>query len=204
MRWKTGPKVTIDRLQKIRRKVERETTGVTGTVARSLDSALRAHVFPVARVSKQDATTGRDERQGRNKTGLVGVSWSTSGDGIKIRATVTGHYTGARTPAIVGVMRSLGRQKELRRTGLLVVPGPKGMRARDKISRGKKAHFVSFGRSSRLAIWSERQSKGLQALRHVILLDKQILDALVMSPTLRAKRKSIIDAWKRGVKQGFL
>lgn len=204
MRWKRSPKLTVAKIQKIRRQVERETQGVTGTVTRALDTGLRKQLYPAARVSKQDSPAGRDERQGRNKTGLVQVSWSASSQGVSIKARVTGHYTGARTPAIQGVMRYLGRQRELKRESLLVVPGRRGVRARDRIAQGGRVHRVEFAQAPRLAVWAQRENKGLQALRHVVLLDRQILDALIMSPVLKKRRNSIINAWKRGLKQGFL
>ncbi len=204
MRWKRGPKLTQDRLQKIRRQVARETAGVTGTVTRSLDSGLRGRVYPAARVSKQDSPSGRDERQARNRTGLVQTDWTASAEGIRVKAIVAGHWTGARTPSIRGVMVYLGRQRELHRTSLLVIPGPRGMRAREKAARGRRAHRVEFAQASRLAVWAERQNKGLQALRHVVQLDRQMLEAMIMGPELRKKKKSFISAWKRGLKQGFV
>jgi hypothetical protein len=55
-----------------------------------------------------------------------------------------------------------------------------------------------------LEIWAGRQDKGQQELRHVIIADRRLLEAMVLSPTLRKGKDKAIKAWREGFKKGFL
>lgn len=202
MGWKRSPKLLQSRLVAIRRKVVRQTGGATGLVVRSLDTEIRKRVRPVKTISKQDDPSGRERKL--SKGGLSSVSWRGTNDGVTVTATLEGHFTGARTEAVRGVFRYMGRERDLYRTSLLVVPGPTRMRARSKMAAGFRPHRVNFASSSRLAIWAERSAKGRQELRHVVALDKRAMELLIMLPSLKKKRESFIRAWKRGLKEGLV
>lgn len=204
MGWKRSPKLTTQKLQRIRRQVVRETTGTTGQLARYFDNQTRKRVAPAKNVSKQDDPSGKGYRQGASRAGLTDVNWRAGADGIVIVVGVRGHYTGARSKAIRGVLRYLGRERELKRSSLLVVPGSNKKRARDRLAAGGRAHRVTFAQSSRLEIWAGRQSKGLQEDRHVVVVDRRILEALVLGPTVRKGKDKAIRDWRNAFKKGFL
>lgn len=201
MAWKRSPAAVAARLQRVKRKIVRQTSGVTGEIARNLDNALRKRLKPAKRVSKQDSPNGR-EFPLKSGSSLSEVDWRTESDSLKILAAVDAHYTGARGSAVSGALRSLGREKELFRGSLLIVRGPRKLRARDRFLRGYNVDRLNV--RGRLAIWAARTSKGKQELRHVVLLDKALLDRLIMSPTLKRSRDAILKRWRKGVKEGFV
>ena len=192
--WRRSPKLLATKLEKIKRQVARETAGETGKVVRTVDAQARKRVFPAKVVSKQDDPRGSGFRQGRSKSDFYNVDWAPSSDGIKVKVQATGHYTGARTPAVLALFRRLGRERALERDSLLVKRG----------SKGGPAVRLYFSRAPLLKIWAEREDKGGQIRRHVTMLDKAMLAALILVPTLEKSSKAVIAAWRRGVQKGFL
>ena len=193
-----GPRLLISKLKDIQRKVVRETAGETGRVVRSIDAQVRKRVWPSRNISKQDDPGGIARRQSSSKNSAYSVDWSARSDGIVIKVKVQGHATAARTPAIIAAFARLGRANDLRRTSLLVRKG----KAR-KIRNGPTVR-LSFASNPLLKVWAERQNKGEQIRRHVVQLDKVILQAVIMDPSLEKSRKAVLAAWKRGVESGFL
>ncbi|TXH16686.1 MAG: hypothetical protein E6R03_05080 [Hyphomicrobiaceae bacterium] len=192
MGWKRSPKLLISKLEKIKKQVVRETAGETGQVVRVLDNQTKRRVFPAKKVSKQDSPTGLDFRQSGNKSSNVQVDWRVNADGIVIKVGVLGHYTGARTPGVVNIMNRMGRAQQLLRTGLTV------RRKSGTLQR------LQFSTHPSLLVWAEREDKGQQFRRHVVLLDKAMMAALILGPVIANNTKRIFAAWKRGFQKGFL
>lgn len=192
MGWKRSPKLLISKLEKIKKQVVRETGGETGKVVRYLDNDTKRKVFPAKNVSKQDSPSGLGFRQGGSKASNVRIDWSARADGIVITLGVFSHYTGARTAAMISILTKLGRQDQLKRQSLIVKRRGKGGQQR-----------LSFASYPSLQVWADRRDKGEQIRRHVVLLDKAIMLALILAPVLEKNTKRVIEAWKRGLQKGF-
>lgn len=193
MGWKRSPRLLTRKFEKIRKDVIRETSGETGAVVRLLDNQTKRVVFPSKNVSKQDAPSGLGFRQGGSKSSNVQVNWDVRTDGIVIKVGVLAHYTGGRTAGMIGVLQKLGRQAQLLRDSLIVKRKGSGALQR-----------LRFSTTPSLQVWAERRDKGEQVRRHVVLLDKAIMAALILTPVVDRNLKKVFAAWKRGLQKGFL
>jgi hypothetical protein len=195
-RWRKSPEQLVRRLQRAEKKVLAEVKGETGKIARRLDRESSKKIFLSKNVSKQDSADGRSFRQPKIKAHRVEALSGSRESTVKIE--MISHYTNARSKALKGVVEYLGLSSKLERSGLYLQPGKKrGQRP----SPGSRFKFVSFSSSQRLLNWANRPDKGQQKLRHVILLNSKILEALIMNPLIRKNEKNIKLAWRRALKE---
>lgn len=195
-KWRQSPEQLVRRLQKAEKKVLAEAKTETGKIARRLDRESSKKIFLSKNVSKQDAPNGRAFRQPKIKAHRIEVFEKSGESTVKIE--MISHYTNARSKALKGAVGYLGLNSLLEREGLYLQPGKKrGQRP----SPGANFKFLSFSSSERILNWAQRVDKGSQKLRHVLLLNSKILEALILFPLIRKNEKNIKLAWRRALKE---
>lgn len=170
----TGTKALQRKLRAKEREMKRAELGALGEAATVLEKDIKARVFPVRRVSKQDAPGGRT-------ISLAGVSpVRTTIDRAKSTAAVrvARHWTTARTPAVRAVLTRFGQGAKLTRKGLYV---------------GRDEEFVRFDREPRLLAWARARG---QVQRHKVRLSNPAaIKALQVAPAAAQAYPKIHRIW---------
>lgn len=157
--------------------MKRAQAGALGEAVTTLEKDMRRRVFPVRRVSKQDAPAGRQiALSGRSP---VSTSISTSkGEGV---VRVSRHWTTARTKAVRAAFARLGLGDKLTRKGLYVT---------------RDHDFIRFSSEPGLLRWAMRPEKGQQYYRHVVrLTDSRAIGALQVKPAAAEAFPKINRIW---------
>lgn len=178
----TGVKALQAKLRAKERELKRAEAGALGEAATVLETDIKARVFPVRGVSKQDAPGGRT-------ISLAGRSpVSTTIDRSKSTAVVrvSRHWTTARTPAVRGVLTRLGLADRLTRKGLYV---------------GRDEEFVRFDREPHLLAWARARG---QVQRHKVRLsDPAAIRVLQVAPAAAQAFPRINRIWLNAARRAI-
>lgn len=178
----TGIKALQRRLRAQERDMKRAEAGALGEAATVLEKDIKARVFPVRRVSKQDAPAGRT-------ISLAGRSpVTTTINKVKSTAAVrvSRHWTTARTPAVRSVLTRTGQAAKLVRKGLYV---------------GRDEEFVRFDREPKLLAWARARG---QVQRHKVRLSEPAsIKALQVAPAAAQAFPRIHRIWFDATRRVF-
>lgn len=164
------------KLKRQEREMKRAQAGALGEAATVMERDMRSRVFPVRRVSKQDAPAGRTISLAGQSPVRTTVTPS-RGEAV---VRVNRHWTTARTPAVQSVFARFGLADKLVRKGLYV--------SRDH-------DFIKFSdpANPNLIKWATKRG---QVRRHVVRLsDPRVISALQVKPTVSQAFPKIHRIW---------
>lgn len=170
----TGIKAIQRKLRAKEREMKRAEAGALGAAATELEKDVKARVFPVRRVSKQDGPAGRTISLAGQSPVRTSINRSKSTAAVR----VSRHWTTARTPAVRAVLTRFGQGAKLVRKGLYV---------------GRDEEFVRFDREPRLLAWARKRG---QVHRHKVRLsDPATIKALQVAPAAAQAFPKIHRIW---------
>lgn len=178
----TGIKAFERKLRAKERAMQRAQLGALGEAATTLEADVKSRVFPVRRVSKQDAPAGRTISLAGQSPVRTTVTPS-RGEAV---VRVNRHWTGARTPAVRALFSRFGLADRLTRKGLYV---------------GRDEEFVRFAREPHLEAWARARG---QVQRHKVRLsDPAVIAALQVKPAAREAFPKIHRIWLDASRRAF-
>lgn len=205
--WLRSPRQVAGELLSMTERIQRANTEAVGRIKDLAEKTAQSREWSRQTINRQDSPSRAKSRASNSRPK---VNLTASGPTVEIEIRVGPYWTTARkrdqslSPSMLSALNSVGLSELLVRKGLVLKQDRTRTVRKKGFSYSVSDRYVPFSGNHWLEAWARRVDRGQQYYRHKIrLTDGQILEKLVLDPTINVIKQRGIPVWAATIEEAI-